>query len=202
MTTPADGTTAWQVFITLLPVITGGIIGITGGLAGTAFGRYLQTAQEKKAFLRSKLEVLVLHVSDIDHWLDRTRDQVVMEIAEEIYEPTPTAKISALATVHFPSLRTEAKALDVLAHKYKLALLVVRGKALEAGSRAIEESEKELTAKNPNDPHLLERVKIAKMRAETAAKRQGNDEINAALTPVLVAKRDLLENAHQIAATL
>lgn len=128
---------ALQMFVSLLPVIAGGVIGIAGGLAGTAFGRYLQNKQDRQNVRRSKMETIVLHLSDIEGWANQIRHHFIFEEGERQYVANPSSRVLGLTAVYFPELYGKAKELDQATDAYELALMSVRTTQLEAGQAAM-----------------------------------------------------------------
>jgi len=192
--------TLWQTIAPLIPVVVGGLIGIVGGLAGTAFGHTLRTRTDKKALQRTKLELLVGHLAEIEHWGNKTRHFFLHEEGERVYEPHPAAKVLALATIYFPTLHEAARALDLACDKYELALMEQRGKLLEAAQKALAATAAKREKENPGDPHNVEWAKIAATEAKLEVGKGFN--LVQAYQPVIDAKRIVADAAKALAATL
>lgn len=200
--TPApEAITAWQALVSLMPVIVGGFIGIAAGLSTTAFGRFLQSREDKKALRRAKLETVVSHVFEIEHWAKRVRHQYLYDSVEVLYEVNPTSKIVTLTAIHFPNLHSLAAKLNTAADHYELALLAVKTKMLEAAQKAMTDTQNTLTAANPADPTIADRMKLAANAAKLAA---GADikPIEEPFREMLVTSKALLTEAKKIATNL
>jgi hypothetical protein len=196
-----DAQAAWQIFLALIPVITGGLIGIIGGLGPIAFGRYLQSKEEKKALKRAKLETLVTHIFEIEHWATRTRHHYVFDSAELPYELNPTSRITSLTSIYFPTLQNLATQLDHAADQYEIALMSVRKNMLDAAVKAAEETATKLTAENPANPNLLDLTKLAAEKAKLPI-RANATAFEEPFKRVLVARKALLTEARALAEQL
>lgn len=128
---------ALLMIISLLPVITGGIIGIAGGLGSTALGRYLQNKQDRKNIRRAKMETLVFNLSEIEGWANRIRHHFIFEEGERQYVANPCSKALGLAVVYFPELYGTANELDKAADAYELSLMELRKSQIEASQAAM-----------------------------------------------------------------
>ncbi len=199
--TAPEALSAWQMLTQLLPVLIGGLIGIVGGLSGTAFSRFLQSKEDRKALHRTKLETVLSYLAEIENWAKRVRHHYLLDLGEESYDPSPTSRIVALTAIHFPTLYDRAHKLDIAADKYELALINLKKDMVTAGGRAMDETAKVLTAANPADTTIPARMKLAAKQAQMAV---GSDisSLEAPFQELLQLSRQLLTDARTLAATL
>jgi hypothetical protein len=185
----------------VLPVIVGGLIGISGGLSGTFLSSWLRAKDDRRNVHREKLETTVTYLAELENWGTRLRHQYLFDLAQETYEPNPAAKILALTAIHFPSLHALAEDLDAAADKYELALMAKKQQMLEAGTQAMKRAADALVAANPADPTIVERMKLAATEAKIAAV-EDTEVIHDAYAAVLVQRKTLLTEAQKLAANL
>lgn len=109
MATPTPEVSLWA---TLLPVIVGGLIGLTGGLAGPWFLETRKQAAEKKKKRAEKFEELIAAIHEHSHWLDTARSIRVLGIEKEL-GVNPVTKALAIVTIYFPEFYDEMKEVDL-----------------------------------------------------------------------------------------
>jgi hypothetical protein len=125
---PAATTTS--IWVVLLPVIVGGVIGVFGGIVGPPFVHYLQQRAEKKKKRAEKYEELVLALYEHRHWLETvTAIRTLGREGTETVSPLPKAQ--AIASVYFPEFDERIKELDLMATKHELWTLEAGQKRLK-----------------------------------------------------------------------
>jgi hypothetical protein len=199
---PVDALTATQVLIQLIPVIAGGVIGVTGSVGVTLIGSLLKARDEKRALSRTKLETIVTHLAEVEHWASRIRHRYMYDEGEDLFEPDPCARIAALTTIYFAALNDLATQLGYAADKYELALMEVRQKILTAAAKAMEQAKKEATAADPHDPLIAEKMNLAATEAKISTGSAEMAAVTTSYKSVLVARRDLLAKVKALAIAL
>lgn len=128
---------ATAALIELIPVAGGALIGVLGGLAGTAYASRLSAKAEVGVERRTRLEALVTSCYEVEVWLKKEEGQFLFG-GPEVVETSPIARIEAVAKLYFSEL--EAPTLEL-----SKAYLAYRG-WLIAGAQL------RLTAKPPALP--------------------------------------------------
>jgi hypothetical protein len=122
--------TAWQMLVALLPVITGGLIGIAGGLSGTVLASMLQARHERAAIKRKRLEDIVLACHGTKAWTDKMDNHHLFG-GPEVLEPIPATVACGYAAMYFPTLKPQADVFEMAALVYVAALVDQRKEILE-----------------------------------------------------------------------
>jgi hypothetical protein len=115
MATPTPEVSLWA---TLLPVIVGGLIGLTGGLAGPWFLETRKQAAEKKKKRAEKFEELIAAIHEHSHWLDTARSVRVLGSEKEL-GVNPITKALAIVAIYFPQFYDEMKEVDLAARHFE-----------------------------------------------------------------------------------
>ena len=108
--------------ISIIPVVAGALIGVLGGLSGTAYANYLSSKNNSRKDLKLKLEELVTEAYEIELWLKK-QESFYLFNGPEIFEKSPISRIEALAILYFPTLSSYVSVLDANEMKYKKWLL-------------------------------------------------------------------------------
>jgi hypothetical protein len=103
-TNPANTQALTQVLITLLPVIVGGMIAITGGVLGSILSHILKTSSDRRDRRRAKLEEIVTLTFETEQWLERQRDYF-WRGKQEVNGLSPLDKCKSMTNLYFPALR-------------------------------------------------------------------------------------------------
>lgn len=133
---PIPPSDLWAAFVALLPVITGGVIGVLGALAGTRYGSRLTAQREHKAERRDKLEALVLAAYELDVWFKREENAFLWGGPENL-EPSPLATVETMTLLHFPQLKAAGDVLSLAAKQYRMWILEGRQKKLQANPQLV-----------------------------------------------------------------
>jgi hypothetical protein len=120
----------------LLPVITGGLIGVAGALGGARYGSRLTALREHKAERRAKLESLVTAAFELDVWFKR-EEQAHLWGGPDNFEPSPLATIETMALLYFPELEPQVNALSAAANQYRLWMLQGRQQRLQSNPQIV-----------------------------------------------------------------
>jgi hypothetical protein len=127
MATPTPEVSLWA---TLLPVIVGGLIGLTGGLAGPWFLETRKQAAEKKKKRAEKFEELIAAIHEHSHWLDTARSIRVLGIEKEL-GVNPVTKALAIVAIYFPEFYDEMKEVDLAADQFETWMFEAGQKRLD-----------------------------------------------------------------------
>jgi hypothetical protein len=142
-----------SLWATLLPVIVGGLIGLTGGLAGPWFLERREQAAEKKKKLAEKFEELIAAIHEHSHWLVTARSVRVLGIEKEL-SVNPITKALAIVAIYFPQFYDETKELDLAAGQFETWMF-------EAGQRRLGGVKDFLDGHiNAYDPYARKRLNI------------------------------------------
>jgi len=90
-----------SVWIPLISVIVGGVIGIAASFLGPWFIESAKQRNEKRKKRAEKIEELMSAVYEFDHWLTQYRNITAYGDPGEV-GVSPLAKIEAIAAVYFP----------------------------------------------------------------------------------------------------
>ena len=112
----------FKAIVTIIPVVSGALIGILGALVGNRYTHKLNTNSSRLAEKRSKLELLVTESFEILVWL-RKQEGYYFYGGDEIVEQSPMAKIEALTAIYFEELDERVQALSEAESNYRLFLL-------------------------------------------------------------------------------
>lgn len=134
---PEATETNTSVWLVLLPVIVGGIIGLAGGLIGPPFVHHLQTKAEKKKRRAEKFEELVAALFEHQHWLQTMRN-VRLFNAEDKNVVSPMAKVQAISSVYFPEFDAQIRELDLAGDNYELWMMNAQQKRIKEDDKFAE----------------------------------------------------------------
>ena len=97
-----------SIWATLLPVIIGGAIGVSGSVFGSWFIEKRKEKSERKRHREKKNEEAVTAVYEFDHRLEKYRlDTAVGK--EQQMTSSPFAKLEGIVALHFPELGIDAR---------------------------------------------------------------------------------------------
>lgn len=113
-----EAQTVTVAIIQLIPVVGGALIGVVGGLAGTAYANRLAVRSSQGAERRAKLELLVAAAYEIDVWLKKQENYFLFGGPESL-ETSPIANIEALAKLYFPTLDAPVESLSLAHLEYR-----------------------------------------------------------------------------------
>lgn len=111
-----------KAFVDLIPVIGGAVIGVIGGLVGTAYASKLSHSKDKNSEMRAKLEAMVVESYELYVWLKKQEDYYLYG-GLEVLEQSPMAKIEALGALFFRELDAEVLSLSDADMNYRKWLL-------------------------------------------------------------------------------
>ena len=120
-----------SIWSTLLPVIVGGLIAISGGFFGPWFIESRKENSEKKKRRAEKFEQLVAALFEYEHWLDVIRDMQLVANQDNIVPtmpPSPFAKLHALSAIYFPEVEEQIIALQRAGKDFEVWIFEARQK--------------------------------------------------------------------------
>lgn len=103
---------------TLIPVIVGGGIALTGAWLGPWLLEKRKEAAERKRTRAQKFEEMVAAVYEFDHWVDNLRQERAYGM-DRPSTVSPFAKIEAISALYFPQFDPSVKALKKAADDYR-----------------------------------------------------------------------------------
>jgi len=118
-----------SVMTTLWPVIVGGVIGVTGGLAGPPLTHWLSEKSNQKKKCAEKLEELMCVLYEHEHWLQVVR-QIRIYGNEMAEPPTPYPRAEAIIAVYFPQFSGHCSELEVVARSFEKWMITAAQKRL------------------------------------------------------------------------
>jgi hypothetical protein len=116
MATPPTPSVASEL-LSLVPVIVGGVIAITGGLVGSFASHVLEQRREKNRNKREQLLRVVAAAYDLTLWTKKN-DNYYLWGREEVLEQPPMATIMAITRLYWRELAPEAHKLDFTVDEY------------------------------------------------------------------------------------
>lgn len=119
--------------IKTIPVILGGGLAITGGVAGQYLAHYLSGRREQSKLLREKAEELIGLLYEHKDWVARENSRLVF--GNDIPEiPSPLDRAYAIQALHFPELANSLRNISI-------ALMPVSKLYFEEAQRRIKDKE-------------------------------------------------------------
>jgi len=118
--------------VSLLPVIVGGLLTVTGGVIGggiTLLVKWVETNDEKKKRRAEKFEELVVSIFEHKHWLDTAKNIRVFGDGQDL-NISPIVKVSAIMATHFPEFDEQVRSVEVAGDEYELWMFKARQKRL------------------------------------------------------------------------
>ncbi|MGU3400216.1 hypothetical protein ACLBWS_10820 [Brucellaceae bacterium D45D] len=107
-----------QTLETLLPVITGGIIGLLGGVVAPFVSHRLTTNSDRRRERIEKFEELFSLLGSHDSWLEDQRNHIVFGHTINSYTP-PLVRAQAICAIHFHALSSVLSELDLATKEYQ-----------------------------------------------------------------------------------
>ena len=159
MAAAAAGISMWS---TLVPVITGGVIGLVGGWLGPWLLERKKEAAEKKKRRADKLEEPVDALYAFDHWIDTDRLRFAYG-EDHPREVSPFAKLRATAAVYFPQFNAAIDGLDTATSGYRVWMSEAGQRRLAGQTNSINDGFNEAYK-----PYLLKREALVKILTEFA----------------------------------
>lgn len=114
--------------VPLVSVVAGAVIALAGGWLKDWAGR----REKQKCLRREKLERLCNLVCSLKPWTDVLETTLAFGLSNE-QPASPLEEIEVLATLYFPELLPDIKAILVSAQKFKGAMLMLSSKRLQSG---------------------------------------------------------------------
>ena len=93
-----------QTIVSLLPIITGGLIALLGGAVGPVVSHFLASKKEKKRERIEKFEELFEVLSEYEQWVDAERMRIVWGVAG-VRSPSPLLRAQAICAIYFHDLK-------------------------------------------------------------------------------------------------
>lgn len=115
-------TELYKAVVTIIPVVSGALIGLFGALVGNRYTHKLNTNANKLTEKRSKLELMVTECFEINVWLKK-QEAYYFFGGDEVIEQSPMAKIEALNAIYFEELDDQVKLLSSAESDYRSFLL-------------------------------------------------------------------------------
>jgi hypothetical protein len=90
-------------FAKAVPVVIGGLLALSGGIAGQLLTHRLAESREKNKLQREHLEALVKALYAHEQWLDAKRNSMIFR-NEDHDTPSPLDEARMIQALHFPEL--------------------------------------------------------------------------------------------------
>lgn len=124
--------------MSLLPVLLGGLLALSGGVVGQLITHRLAKSRESETLRPQKAEAFVKALYDHMHWLEEKRTTMVMKL-EDHDSPPPIDEARMIQRLYFPELASELKTvsdayvpmLEFLHNQY-IARLADKAKSLKS----------------------------------------------------------------------